>query len=39
VTLEDTRALDPGATDLGQYGHNVIVESPETLWTWVEASL
>jgi pimeloyl-ACP methyl ester carboxylesterase len=39
VTLEDMRALDPGAVDLGQYGHNVLVESPETLWAWVEARL
>jgi pimeloyl-ACP methyl ester carboxylesterase len=39
VTLEDTRALDPEASDLGEYGHNVLVESPETLWAWVEARL
>jgi pimeloyl-ACP methyl ester carboxylesterase len=39
VTLEETRALDPGATDLGQFGHNVQVESPETLWAWIEARL
>jgi pimeloyl-ACP methyl ester carboxylesterase len=39
VTLEDTRALDPGATDLGPYGHNILVESPETLWAWVESRL
>lgn len=39
VTLEDTRALDPGATDLGAYGHNVLVESPETLWSWVRTHL
>jgi hypothetical protein len=39
VTLEDTRALDPQATDLGAYGHNVLVESPETLWSWVEPRL
>jgi pimeloyl-ACP methyl ester carboxylesterase len=39
VTLEDTRALDPQAADLGDYGHNVLVESPETVWTWVEGYL
>jgi len=39
VTLEDTRALDPGATDLGAYGHNILVESPATLWAWIEPRL
>lgn len=39
VTLEDTRALDAGATDLLAYGHNVLVESPETVWSWVEMHL
>jgi len=39
VTLEDTRALDPTACDLGEYGHNVLVESPGTLWGWVEKHL
>jgi pimeloyl-ACP methyl ester carboxylesterase len=39
VTLEDTRALDPEAVDLGTYGHNVLVESPETVWAWVAAQI
>jgi pimeloyl-ACP methyl ester carboxylesterase len=37
ATLEQTRALDPTATDLGAYGHNVMVEAPELLWAWLEA--
>jgi pimeloyl-ACP methyl ester carboxylesterase len=36
VTLDETRALDPGAEDLGSYGHNVIVESPAAVWAWVK---
>jgi pimeloyl-ACP methyl ester carboxylesterase len=39
VTLEDMRALDPEAKDLGVYGHNVQVESAETLWSWIDAHL
>jgi pimeloyl-ACP methyl ester carboxylesterase len=39
VTLEDKRALDPAAKDLGAHGHNVLVESAETLWSWVEGLL
>jgi pimeloyl-ACP methyl ester carboxylesterase len=39
VTLEDLRALDPAAKDLGAHGHNVQVESAETLWSWVEPHL
>jgi pimeloyl-ACP methyl ester carboxylesterase len=38
VTLEDLRALDPAAKDLGTHGHNVQVEAAETLWNWVEPS-
>ena len=37
ATLEQTRALDPTAMDLGTYGHNVMVEAPERLWEWLEA--
>jgi pimeloyl-ACP methyl ester carboxylesterase len=39
VTLEATRALDPGGIDLGNYGHNVLVESPATVWAWAERHL
>jgi pimeloyl-ACP methyl ester carboxylesterase len=39
VTLEDTRAFDPAAKDLGLHGHNVLVESADTLWSWVERYL
>lgn len=39
VSLEDKRALDPAAKDLGAHGHNVLVESAETLWTWAEPFL
>lgn len=37
VTLEQTRAFDPAATDLDSYGHNIMVEAPEPLWAWLEA--
>jgi pimeloyl-ACP methyl ester carboxylesterase len=36
VTLDEKRALDPAAEDLGTCGHNVHVESPDALWSWVE---
>ena len=39
VSLEDKRALDPAARDLGAHGHNVLVESAETLWAWAEPFL
>lgn len=35
VTLEETRSIDPAATDLGPHGHNVMVEAPEAVWRWV----
>ena len=35
VTMEQTRALDPNATDLGPQGHNVMVEAPGRVWDWV----
>jgi pimeloyl-ACP methyl ester carboxylesterase len=37
VSLEDKLALDPAARDLGSHGHNVLVESAETLWTWTQS--
>ena len=39
VTLEQTRSLEPAAKDLGPYGHNVMVEAPQALWSWVAASI
>ena len=36
VTIEQTRALDPQAVDLGPYGHSVMVEAPPVLWNWFE---
>jgi pimeloyl-ACP methyl ester carboxylesterase len=38
VTLDQTRELDSNATDLGTSGHNVMVESPQALWAWLEAN-
>jgi pimeloyl-ACP methyl ester carboxylesterase len=35
VTMEQTRALDPNALDLGPHGHNMMVEAPERVWDWV----
>jgi pimeloyl-ACP methyl ester carboxylesterase len=35
VTMAQTRALDPGASDLGPHGHNVMVEAPGRVWDWV----
>jgi len=35
VTMEQTRALDPDARDLGPHGHNVMIEAPEAVWDWV----
>jgi pimeloyl-ACP methyl ester carboxylesterase len=37
VTLEDTRALDAAAVDLGACGHNAMVEAPLLLWDWLTA--
>ena len=35
VTLAETRALDPTAEDLDAYAHNVQVEAPEVVWSWL----
>lgn len=35
MTMEQLRALDPDASDLGPHGHNVIVEAPARVWDWV----
>ncbi|SEB04846.1 alpha/beta fold hydrolase [Variovorax sp. YR216] len=35
VTLEQLRAIDPDASDLGPHGHNVMVEAPATVWDWL----
>lgn len=35
VTLDETRSLDPAATDLGPHGHNVMVEAPDAVWRWI----
>jgi pimeloyl-ACP methyl ester carboxylesterase len=35
VTMEQTRSLDPNASDLGPHGHNVMVEAPGRVWDWV----
>ncbi|VTU36932.1 acetoin dehydrogenase E2 subunit dihydrolipoyllysine-residue acetyltransferase [Variovorax sp. PBS-H4] len=35
VTMEQTRALDPAASELGPHGHNVMVEGPGRVWDWV----
>lgn len=35
VTMEQTKALDPTASDLGPHGHNVMVEAPERVWDWI----
>ena len=37
VTLEQLRAIDPQADDLGPHGHNVMVEAPARVWDWVGA--
>jgi pimeloyl-ACP methyl ester carboxylesterase len=37
VTMEQTRALDARATELGPHGHNVMVEAPGRVWDWVGA--
>jgi pimeloyl-ACP methyl ester carboxylesterase len=39
VTLEQTRALDPQAVDLGPYGHSVMVEAPQAFWSWAETHI
>ncbi|MDR6888328.1 MULTISPECIES: alpha/beta fold hydrolase [Variovorax] len=38
VTLEQTRALDPDARDLGPHGHNVMIEAPAQVWDWMAAA-
>lgn len=38
VTMEQLRAIDPQAQDLGPHGHNVMVEAPAQLWDWIEAA-
>jgi pimeloyl-ACP methyl ester carboxylesterase len=35
MTMEQLRALDPDASDLGPHGHNVMVEAPARVWDWV----
>jgi len=35
VTLDQMRALDPDASELGPHGHNVMVEAPARVWDWV----
>jgi pimeloyl-ACP methyl ester carboxylesterase len=35
VTMEQTRSLDPNASDLGPHGHNVMVEAPGRVWDWI----
>ncbi|MBO9512472.1 MAG: alpha/beta hydrolase [Variovorax sp.] len=35
VTMAQTRTLDAGASDLGPFGHNVMVEAPERVWSWI----
>ncbi|MDM0004900.1 alpha/beta hydrolase [Variovorax sp. J22G73] len=37
VTMEQTRALDADATELGPHGHNVMVEAPARVWDWVSS--
>jgi len=37
VTLEQLRAIDPQADDLGPHGHNVMVEAPARVWDWMGA--
>jgi pimeloyl-ACP methyl ester carboxylesterase len=37
VTMEQTRALDARATELGPHGHNVMVEAPGRVWDWMGA--
>ncbi|MEJ8814563.1 alpha/beta hydrolase [Variovorax ureilyticus] len=37
VTLEQLRAIDADASDLGPHGHNVMVEAPALVWDWVAA--
>lgn len=36
VSLEELRALHPSAIDLRPGGHNVMVESPQRVWEWLE---
>jgi pimeloyl-ACP methyl ester carboxylesterase len=35
VTMEQLRALDPDASDLGPHCHNVMVEAPARVWDWI----
>lgn len=37
VTLEQLRAIDPQAEDLGPHGHNVMAEAPARMWDWMDA--
>lgn len=37
VTMEQTRALDPDARDLGPHGHNVMIEAPGQVWDWMDS--
>ena len=39
VSLQQLRAVQPSAQDIGRYGHNVTVESPEAVWDWVATAL
>jgi len=36
VSLEQLRAIDPLAQDLGPHGHNVMVEAPAQVWDWID---
>jgi len=35
VTMDQLRAIDAEASDLGPYGHNVMVEAPAKVWDWM----
>ena len=37
VTLDQLQSLEPTAVDLGAKSHNVMVEAPDLLWTWLAA--
>ncbi|MBB3181252.1 alpha/beta fold hydrolase [Variovorax sp. Sphag1AA] len=37
VTMDQLRAIDADASDLGPCGHNVMVEAPTRVWDWVAA--
>jgi len=36
VSLDQLRALQSSAVDLGPGGHNVMVESPQRVWAWFD---